>query len=118
MPARSPTLPPAVADWQLSERLFHRPPVSTAVDNPYINFSSRSNYKGERQARDEMSVSEGAAALGVTPTTVLRLIRLKQFCRRRRPVWAHPGYCAARTSSDAWPTGTIQRPHQWSIQRN
>lgn len=35
--------------------------------------------EGERQARDEMSVSEGAAALGVTPTTVLRLIRLKQL---------------------------------------
>src|ERR1035437_3088615 len=31
--------------------------------------------EGEWQARDEMSVSEGAAALGVTPTTVLRLIR-------------------------------------------
>src|SRR5205085_10745867 len=25
MPARFPTLPPAVADWQLSERLFHSP---------------------------------------------------------------------------------------------
>jgi len=36
-------------------------------------------HEGERQARNEMSVSEGAAALGVTPTTVLRLIRLKQF---------------------------------------
>jgi DNA invertase Pin-like site-specific DNA recombinase len=35
--------------------------------------------EGERQARGEMSVSEGAAALGVTPTTVLRLIRLKQL---------------------------------------
>src|ERR1039457_2750870 len=35
--------------------------------------------EGERQARDEMSVSEGAAALGVAPTTVLRLIRLKQL---------------------------------------
>jgi DNA invertase Pin-like site-specific DNA recombinase len=35
--------------------------------------------EGERQARDEMSVSEGAAVLGVTPTTVLRLIRLKQL---------------------------------------
>src|ERR1017187_4608708 len=46
MPARSPTLPSTVADWQLSEHLFHRPPVSTAVDNPYINFSLRSNYKG------------------------------------------------------------------------
>ena len=36
-------------------------------------------HEGERQARNEMSVSEGAAALGVTPTTVLRLIRLKQL---------------------------------------
>lgn len=35
--------------------------------------------EGERQARGEMSVSEGAAALGVTPTSVLRLIRLKQL---------------------------------------
>jgi DNA invertase Pin-like site-specific DNA recombinase len=35
--------------------------------------------EGERQARGEMSVSEGAAALCVTPTTVLRLIRLKQL---------------------------------------
>ena len=35
--------------------------------------------EGERQARGEMSVSEGAAVLGVTPTTVLRLIRLKQL---------------------------------------
>jgi hypothetical protein len=35
--------------------------------------------EGERQARDEMSVSECAAALSVTPTTVLRLIRLKQL---------------------------------------
>ncbi len=35
--------------------------------------------EGERQARGEMSVSETAAALGVTPTTVLRLIRLKQL---------------------------------------
>src|SRR6202165_2857263 len=35
--------------------------------------------EGERQARGEMSVSEVASALGVTPTTVLRLIRLKQL---------------------------------------
>jgi excisionase family DNA binding protein len=35
--------------------------------------------EGERQARGEMSVSEVAAALGVTPTTVLRLIRLRQL---------------------------------------
>ena len=35
--------------------------------------------EGERQARGEMSVSEAAAALVVTPTTVLRLIRLKQL---------------------------------------
>ena len=35
--------------------------------------------EGERQARSEMSVSESAVALGVTPTTVLRLIRLKQL---------------------------------------
>jgi hypothetical protein len=35
--------------------------------------------EGERQARGEMSVSEVAAALAVTPTTVLRLIRLKQL---------------------------------------
>ena len=35
--------------------------------------------EGERQARGEMSVSESAAALGVTPTTILRLIRLKHL---------------------------------------
>ena len=35
--------------------------------------------EGERQAREEMSVSEGAAVLGVTPTSVLRLIRLNQL---------------------------------------
>jgi DNA invertase Pin-like site-specific DNA recombinase len=36
-------------------------------------------HEGERQARGEMSVSEVADALGVTPTTVLRLIRLNQL---------------------------------------
>lgn len=35
--------------------------------------------EGERQARSEMSVSEAATVLGVTPTTVLRLIRVKQL---------------------------------------
>jgi DNA invertase Pin-like site-specific DNA recombinase len=35
--------------------------------------------EGERQARGEMSVSEVALALGVTPTSVLRLIRTKQL---------------------------------------
>jgi excisionase family DNA binding protein len=35
--------------------------------------------EGERQARDEMCVSEVAAVLGVTPTTVLRLIQQKQL---------------------------------------
>jgi excisionase family DNA binding protein len=35
--------------------------------------------EGERQERDEMSVSEVAVVLGVTPTTVLRLIRQKQL---------------------------------------
>ena len=35
--------------------------------------------EGERQTRGEMSVSESAAVLGVTETTVLRLIRLKQL---------------------------------------
>jgi DNA invertase Pin-like site-specific DNA recombinase len=35
--------------------------------------------KGERQARGEMSVSEVAVALRVTPTTVLRLIQMKQL---------------------------------------
>jgi excisionase family DNA binding protein len=35
--------------------------------------------EGERYGRDEMSVSEAAVVLGVTPTTVLRLIRLKQL---------------------------------------
>jgi DNA invertase Pin-like site-specific DNA recombinase len=36
-------------------------------------------HEGERQARSEMSVSEVATALAVTPTTVLRLISLKQL---------------------------------------
>ena len=35
--------------------------------------------EGERQARGEMSVSESAAALGITPTSILRLIRVKQL---------------------------------------
>ncbi len=35
--------------------------------------------EGERQSRGEMSVSEVAVVFGVTPTTVLRLIRLKQL---------------------------------------
>ncbi len=35
--------------------------------------------EGERQARGEMSVSEVATALAVAPTTVLRLISLKQL---------------------------------------
>ncbi len=35
--------------------------------------------EGERQAREEMSVSEVAGVLGVTPTTVLRLIQQKQL---------------------------------------
>jgi DNA invertase Pin-like site-specific DNA recombinase len=35
--------------------------------------------EGERQDRGEMSVTEVACVLGVTPTTVLRLIRLKQL---------------------------------------
>jgi len=35
--------------------------------------------EGERHARGEMSVSETAAVLGVTPSAVLRLIRLKQL---------------------------------------
>ena len=35
--------------------------------------------EGERQARGEMSVSETAVVFGVTPTTVLRLIRLKEL---------------------------------------
>ena len=47
--------------------------------------SLRSNYaipvyrEGERQARDEMSVSEVAAVLGVTPTSILRLIQQRQL---------------------------------------
>jgi DNA invertase Pin-like site-specific DNA recombinase len=35
--------------------------------------------EGEKQARGEMSVSEAARVFGVTPTAVLRLIRLKQL---------------------------------------
>ena len=56
--------------------------------------------EGERQARGEMSVSETAVVLGVTPSAVLRLIRLKQLpaCK---PVTARPGFCMAPTSSNA-----------------
>jgi DNA invertase Pin-like site-specific DNA recombinase len=36
-------------------------------------------HEGERQARGEQSVTEVAAILGVAPSTVLRLIRLKQL---------------------------------------
>ncbi len=35
--------------------------------------------QGERQDRDEISVREAADALGVTPTTIFRLIQLKQL---------------------------------------
>jgi len=35
--------------------------------------------EGERQSRDEVSVSEAAVVLGVTQTTILRMIRLKQL---------------------------------------
>jgi DNA invertase Pin-like site-specific DNA recombinase len=35
--------------------------------------------EGERQGRDEISVREAADALGVTPTTIFRLIQLKQL---------------------------------------
>jgi DNA invertase Pin-like site-specific DNA recombinase len=35
--------------------------------------------EGERQTRSELSVSQTAVVLGVTPTTILRLIRLKQL---------------------------------------
>ena len=47
--------------------------------------SLRSNHaipvysEGERQGRSEMSVSEACDVIGVTPTTVLRLIRLKRL---------------------------------------
>jgi excisionase family DNA binding protein len=44
--------------------------------------------EGERQARSEMSVSEAAIVLGVTPTTVLRLIRVKQLPARQACVGA------------------------------
>ena len=39
--------------------------------------------EGERADRGEVSVMEAAVALGVTPTTVLRLIRLKQLPARQ-----------------------------------
>ena len=44
--------------------------------------------EGERQARSEMSVSEASNVLGVTPTTILRLIRLKQLPARQACVSA------------------------------
>jgi DNA invertase Pin-like site-specific DNA recombinase len=51
--------------------------------------------EGERQARSEMSVAEGATALGVTPTTVLRLIRLKQLPATQACVGAPWILCSA-----------------------
>src|SRR3984885_390178 len=51
--------------------------------------------EGERQVRGEMSVSEAAAALGVTPTTVLRLIRLKQLPATQACVGAPWMLCSA-----------------------
>jgi hypothetical protein len=44
--------------------------------------------EGERQARGEMSVSEVATALAVTPTTVLRLVSLKQLPAKQACVGA------------------------------
>jgi excisionase family DNA binding protein len=52
---------------------------------PKLVCSLRNNHaipvyrEGERQDRGEMSVTEAACVLGVTPTTVLRLIRLKRL---------------------------------------
>ncbi|MGI8743244.1 MAG: recombinase family protein [Bryobacteraceae bacterium] len=73
--------------------------------------------EGERQAREEMSVSEGAAALGVTPTSVLRLIRLKQLPATHACVsapWimrrADVERCVAERNHPA--------ARQWSTQRN
>ena len=66
--------------------------------------------EGERQARGEMSVSETADALGVTPTTVLRLIRLKQLSASQACVsapWilrrADVEQCVARRNHPATP---------------
>jgi hypothetical protein len=44
--------------------------------------------EGERQTRSEMSVSEVTVVLGVTPTCVLRLIRLQQLPAARACVGA------------------------------
>ena len=74
--------------------------------------------EGERQARGEMSVSESAAALGVTPTTVLRLIRLKQLPASQACVSAPWILRKADVERCVSERESIQRPHQRSIRRN
>ena len=51
--------------------------------------------EGERQARNEISVNEAATMLGVTPTTILRLIRVKQLQAKQACVGAPWILCAA-----------------------
>ena len=59
------------------------------VWTPKLVCSLRNNHgiavyrEGERGDRDEVSVMETAGVLGVTPTTVLRLIRLKQLAAKQ-----------------------------------
>jgi len=73
--------------------------------------------EGERQARDEMSVSEVAVVLGVTPTTVLRLIQQRQLPATQPCVgapWilrrAHVERCLAeRNQPAAPPTGNSEQ---------
>ena len=54
----------------------------------------------------------------VRPCIARRLLCVESMVRSRRLAGAHHGFCTEQTSSNAWPDGTVQRPHQRSIQRN
>jgi hypothetical protein len=73
--------------------------------------------EGERQARSEMFVGEAGKVLGVTQTTVLRLIRLKQLPATQACAGA-PWVMRKQMLNDVWPNGTVQQPQQRPIQSN
>jgi DNA invertase Pin-like site-specific DNA recombinase len=81
--------------------------------------SLRNNYaipvysEGERQARQEMSVGEVAVVLGLTPTSVLRLIRLKQLTALQACVgapWMMRAEDVERCTADRNPPETPPMP--------
>jgi excisionase family DNA binding protein len=73
--------------------------------------------EGERQARSEMFVGEACRVLGITQTTVLRLIRLKQLLATQACAGA-PWVMRRADVDDVWPNGTGQRPRQHRTQNN